>query len=356
MLGSTPPPNCLIPRSSSPASHGSLGADFPDDIDGADLGSMRRGTHSHEGFPAGPNAWIALLKNNDRLVTAFPPPWRGTNGLCARFGRNSGYGAGAQPARGRKSGTVEQDPMATRSQDLPCDHRAAEHCGEVRVLLARSRSNRRAVRSSQIAAIAARWPEVVTQRVGKFSQEPGLAMANWVDRHEYLCAENLPIPGAARSIETYFQTCHELPRPIAFTATTERLWGRGCRTTRCRVFRPTCRTSACACPPAAAEPGWRPRASTSSTPHLLRGEHSVILWLVPSKPIREQTLARPAQPPASLSRRLARSRSITVLDLDDAKSVTRATLDTSTTIIVATRKPSRSRTRNAARSTSPAAR
>jgi type III restriction enzyme len=26
--------------------------------------------------------------------------------------------------------------------------------------------------------------------------------------------------------------------------------------------------------------------------HLLRSEHSVILWLVPSKPIREQTLRR----------------------------------------------------------------
>ena len=30
------------------------------------------------------------------------------------------------------------------------------------------------------------------------------------------------------SIETYFKACHELPSPsIAFTATTERLWGRG---------------------------------------------------------------------------------------------------------------------------------
>jgi type III restriction enzyme len=30
------------------------------------------------------------------------------------------------------------------------------------------------------------------------------------------------------SIEAYFKACHELPSPsIAFTATTERLWGRG---------------------------------------------------------------------------------------------------------------------------------
>ena len=30
------------------------------------------------------------------------------------------------------------------------------------------------------------------------------------------------------SVEAYFEACHELPSPsIAFTATTERLWGRG---------------------------------------------------------------------------------------------------------------------------------
>ena len=30
------------------------------------------------------------------------------------------------------------------------------------------------------------------------------------------------------SVQAYFQACHELPSPsIAFTATTERLWGRG---------------------------------------------------------------------------------------------------------------------------------
>jgi type III restriction enzyme len=71
--------------------------------------------------------------------------------------------------------------------------------------------------------------------------------------------------------------------------------------------------------------------------HLLRAEHSVILWLVPSKPIREQTLRalRDRQHPYHTA--LTDAGPITVLDLDEAKSVTRATLDTSTTIIVATR-------------------
>jgi type III restriction enzyme len=70
---------------------------------------------------------------------------------------------------------------------------------------------------------------------------------------------------------------------------------------------------------------------------LLRCEHSVILWLVPSKPIREQTLRalRDRQHPYHAALREAGP--ITVIDLEEAKSVTRATLDTSTTVIVATR-------------------
>lgn len=71
--------------------------------------------------------------------------------------------------------------------------------------------------------------------------------------------------------------------------------------------------------------------------HLLRCELSVILWLVPSKPIREQTLRalRDRQHPYHAALREAGP--IAVMDLEEAKSVSRATLDTSTTIIVATR-------------------
>jgi len=70
---------------------------------------------------------------------------------------------------------------------------------------------------------------------------------------------------------------------------------------------------------------------------LLRSEHSVILWLVPSKPIREQTLKALKQRTHPYHAALREAGQITVLDLEEAKSVTRATLDTSTTIIVATR-------------------
>ena len=71
--------------------------------------------------------------------------------------------------------------------------------------------------------------------------------------------------------------------------------------------------------------------------HLLRCEHSVILWLVPSKPIREQTLRALRDRLHPYHTALREAGPITVMDLDEAKSVTRATLDTSTTIIVATR-------------------
>src|SRR3546814_15745442 len=71
--------------------------------------------------------------------------------------------------------------------------------------------------------------------------------------------------------------------------------------------------------------------------HLLRCEHSVILWLVPSKPIREQTIKALKNRTHPYHAALREAGSITVLDLEEAKSVTRATLATSTTVIVATR-------------------
>lgn len=70
--------------------------------------------------------------------------------------------------------------------------------------------------------------------------------------------------------------------------------------------------------------------------HLLRTEHSVLLWLVPSKAIRDQTLRLLKDRGTPLHAALAEAGTITVLDLDEAKSLTRATLDTSTVVIVAT--------------------
>ncbi len=140
------------------------------------------------------------------------------------------------------------------------------------------------------------------------------------------------------SIEIYFQTCHELPSPsIAFTATTERLWDRG------NPYHPLPGFPAdipyfCLRVPTGGGKTWLAAKSVHLVnTQLLRCEHSVILWLVPSKPIREQTLRALKNRQHPYHAALREAGPITVLDLDDAKSVTRAALDTSTTIIVATR-------------------
>lgn len=140
------------------------------------------------------------------------------------------------------------------------------------------------------------------------------------------------------SIETYFKTCHELPSPsIAFSVTTEKLWGRGNAYNPLSGF-PTDMPYFCLRVPTGGGKTWLAAKSVALVnTHLLRCEHSVILWLVPSKPIREQTLRALRDRLHPYHTALREAGPITVMDLDEAKSVTRATLDTSTTIIVATR-------------------
>ena len=140
------------------------------------------------------------------------------------------------------------------------------------------------------------------------------------------------------SVEAYFKACHELPSPsIAFTATTERLWGRG------NAYHPLSGFPAdmpyfCLRLPTGGGKTWLAAKSVQLVnTHLLRCEHSVVLWLVPSKPIREQTIKALKDRSHPYHAALREAGPITVLDLEEAKSVTRATLDTSTTIIVATR-------------------
>lgn len=140
------------------------------------------------------------------------------------------------------------------------------------------------------------------------------------------------------SIEAYFKACHELPSPsIAFTATTERLWGRGNPYNPLSGF-PADMPYFCLRVPTGGGKTWLAAKSVALVnTHLLRSEHSVILWLVPSKPIREQTLKALKDRHHPYHAALREAGPVTVLDLEEAKSVTRATLDTATTIIVATR-------------------
>lgn len=140
------------------------------------------------------------------------------------------------------------------------------------------------------------------------------------------------------SVEAYFQACHELPSPsIAYTATTERLWGQGLAYHGLKGF-PGDMPYFCLRVPTGGGKTWLAAKSVALVnTHLLRTEHSVILWLVPSKPIREQTLRALKNRHHPYHAALREAGPLTVLDLDEAKSVTRATLDSSTTIIVATR-------------------
>jgi type III restriction enzyme len=140
------------------------------------------------------------------------------------------------------------------------------------------------------------------------------------------------------SVEAYFKACHELPSPsIAFTATTERLWGRGNPYNPLSGFPPDMPYFCLRVPTGGGKTWLAAKSVALVNTHLLRCEQSVILWLVPSKPIREQTLRALRDRLHPYHTALREAGPITVMDLDEAKSVTRATLDTSTTIIVATR-------------------
>lgn len=140
------------------------------------------------------------------------------------------------------------------------------------------------------------------------------------------------------SIEAYFRACQELPTAsVAFAAVTEKLWGRGLPYHPLSGF-PSDMPYFCLRVPTGGGKTWLAAKSIALVnSQLLRTDHSVVLWLTPSKPIREQTLKalKDRQHPYALA--LSEAGPVTVLDLDEAKSVTGATLDTSTTVIVTTR-------------------
>src|SRR5690554_426091 len=90
------------------------------------------------------------------------------------------------------------------------------------------------------------------------------------------------------SVGAYFKACHEYPSAsVAFAATTESLWGRGLAYTPLTGF-PSEMPYFCLRVPTGGGKTWLAAKSVHSVnTHLLRVEHSVILWLVPSKSIRE---------------------------------------------------------------------
>jgi type III restriction enzyme len=139
------------------------------------------------------------------------------------------------------------------------------------------------------------------------------------------------------SVETYFRACYDLPNPrLAFYDVTERLWGAGLAYHPIAGF-PDDMPYFCLRVPTGGGKTWLAAKSVSVVnTHLLRSEHSLILWLTPSKPIRDQTIKALRERSHPYHAALREAGPVTVIDLAEAKAVSRATLDTSTVVIVAT--------------------
>jgi len=139
------------------------------------------------------------------------------------------------------------------------------------------------------------------------------------------------------SVETYFRACHEHgDADTAFYKVTKDLWGAGIRYNPIAGF-PDDMPYFCLRVPTGGGKTWLAAKSVQLVnTHLLRSEYSVILWLVPSKAIREQTLKALKNINHPYHAALRDAGAVSVIDLAEAKSATRATLETSTVVIVST--------------------
>ncbi|MFN7573330.1 MAG: DEAD/DEAH box helicase family protein [Betaproteobacteria bacterium] len=140
------------------------------------------------------------------------------------------------------------------------------------------------------------------------------------------------------SVAAYFEACHATrTAAAAFAATTEALWQRASAYAPLAGCDPGMPYFCLRVPTGGGKTWLAAKCVHLVNDRLLLTEHSVVLWLVPSKPIREQTLRALKDRNHPYHAALAEAGPVVVLDLDDAKSLTRATLDTATVVIVATR-------------------
>ncbi len=140
------------------------------------------------------------------------------------------------------------------------------------------------------------------------------------------------------SVERYFRACHQYgDADTAFYRVTRELWDQGIPYRGIDGFDAGMPYFCLRVPTGGGKTWLAAKSVALANTHLLRCEHSVILWLVPSNAIREQTLKALKDLKHPYHAALREAGPVTVLDLDEARSVTPATLDTSTTIIVCTR-------------------
>ncbi|MCK4564182.1 MAG: DEAD/DEAH box helicase family protein [Verrucomicrobia bacterium] len=144
--------------------------------------------------------------------------------------------------------------------------------------------------------------------------------------------------GALASVEHYFHTCQQMGNAdYAFQETTKELWGRKSDFTPLCGFPEEMPYFCLRVPTGGGKTYLAAKSVALVNNRLLHIEHSVILWLVPSKAIRNQTLAGLRRIDHPYHAALREAGPVTVIDLDEAKALTRSTLETSTVVIVATR-------------------
>lgn len=129
------------------------------------------------GYLLDTNAWIAFLKNDDKVVAAVRRHGVEQLHLCATVWAELWFGACKSQRVAENQASLRD--LATEVPSLPFDDRAAEHCGEIRAVLARS-GQPIGPYDVQIAAIArAAGLCVVTRNVSEFARVPGLVWENW---------------------------------------------------------------------------------------------------------------------------------------------------------------------------------
>lgn len=139
------------------------------------------------------------------------------------------------------------------------------------------------------------------------------------------------------SVRRYFEACNTLDNAnTAFYQLTGELWGRHQPFNPLPGFAPDMPYFCLRVPTGGGKTFLAASSVALVNTHLLRSEHGVVLWLVPSDAIREQTLKALRNPGHPYHHALKQAGAVTVMDLDEAKSLTRATLDTSTVVIVST--------------------
>lgn len=132
------------------------------------------------GYLLDTNAWIALLKNDPKVVAGVRTAGIESLFLCSPVWSELWFGACKSQRVAENQARIRE--LVQQVPSLPFDDRAAEQCGEVRSVLARE-GRPIGPYDLQIAAIAlAADLCVVTRNVVEFSRVPGLSVENWQDQ------------------------------------------------------------------------------------------------------------------------------------------------------------------------------